>query len=141
MVILVYFFIHFIHCYIYDFFIKSDGANILLFSNELGNFLAGLFAPLAFLFLILGYYLQNQTIKQNKIESDKQLAILKQEFLSQQKIILFNAQPYFHVENLKIFKEYVSNSSPILSITFTLKNSRALCRSLFLCITLGMEIG
>lgn len=41
----------------------SDGENVLLPSNELGDFLAGAFAPLAFLFLILGYKQQGQELK------------------------------------------------------------------------------
>nr|WP_228286625.1 hypothetical protein [Acinetobacter pittii] len=44
-------------------FCLSEGENVLLPSNELGDFLAGAFAPLAFLFLILGYKQQGQELK------------------------------------------------------------------------------
>ncbi|MCT9977748.1 hypothetical protein M2R48_05345 [Acinetobacter sp. I-MWF] len=47
------------------FFICSDGENFMLSSNELGDFLAGTFAPLAFLFLYLGYKQQGVELKQN----------------------------------------------------------------------------
>ena len=44
-------------------FCLSEGENVLLPSNELGDFLAGAFAPLAFLFLILGYKQNNESIR------------------------------------------------------------------------------
>ena len=40
------------------FFIISDGENVILAPNELGDFFAGIFSPVAFLFLILGYQQQ-----------------------------------------------------------------------------------
>lgn len=49
-------------------FNKSSGENVLLASNELGDFLAGVFAPLAFLFLYLGYKQQGDQLKQQGIE-------------------------------------------------------------------------
>lgn len=44
-----------------------------LTSNELGDFLAGVFAPLAFLFLYLGYVQQGKAIKQANDNIRKQL--------------------------------------------------------------------
>ncbi|MBT8175023.1 hypothetical protein KMP96_05140 [Acinetobacter baumannii] len=44
-------------------FCLSEGENVLLPSNALGDFLAGAFAPLAFLFLILGYKQNNESIR------------------------------------------------------------------------------
>lgn len=46
-------------------FAYSEGENKMLSSNELGDFLAGSFAPLAFLFLYLGYKQQGKELKQN----------------------------------------------------------------------------
>lgn len=53
----------FIIIYTISFYV-SEGKNVLLSSNELGDFLAGTFAPLAFLFLYLGYIQQGRAIKQ-----------------------------------------------------------------------------
>ncbi|ENW10146.1 hypothetical protein [Acinetobacter pittii] len=44
-------------------FCLGEGENVLLPSNELGDFLAGAFAPLAFLFLILGYKQNSESIR------------------------------------------------------------------------------
>lgn len=60
----VFFYILFVIVYTL-LFKKSSGENVLLASNELGDFLAGVFAPLAFLFLYLGYKQQGQELKQN----------------------------------------------------------------------------
>lgn len=57
-------YISFIALYTFG-FISSEGENQLLSSNELGDFLAGSFAPLAFLFLYLGYKQQGKELKQN----------------------------------------------------------------------------
>lgn len=46
-------------------FINIGDKKVLLASNELGDFLAGVFAPLAFLFLYLGYKQQGEELKQN----------------------------------------------------------------------------
>lgn len=46
-------------------FIDYEGKNRPLSSNELGDFLAGIFAPLAFFFLYLGYRQQAEQLKQN----------------------------------------------------------------------------
>ncbi|WP_336033373.1 hypothetical protein [Acinetobacter bereziniae] len=54
-------------------YIKSDGINTMLSSNELGDFLAGVFAPLAFLFLFLGYLQQGEAIKKSNQNIEKQL--------------------------------------------------------------------
>ncbi|WP_373357904.1 hypothetical protein ACEN3H_13735 [Acinetobacter lactucae] len=44
---------------------QAGGENRFLNSNELGDFLAGIFAPLAFLFLYLGYIQQSKELQQN----------------------------------------------------------------------------
>lgn len=46
-------------------FFFSYGKNYLLSSNELGDFLAGFFAPIAFLFIVLGYLQQRNAIAEN----------------------------------------------------------------------------
>lgn len=103
----------------------------LLSSNELGDFFAGVFAPLAFFYLFLGYRQQSKVIERNKIDTNLQLDILKKQFQSQQKITFINAQPYFHLRNIKINKIKVQGKPVNLEINFEIINSRALCRSLF----------
>lgn len=50
---------------------------VFLTSNELGDFLAGVFAPMAFIFLYLGYKLQSEAIKANNDAILDQLKIQK----------------------------------------------------------------
>lgn len=74
-------------------FCLSEGRNVLLPSNELGDFLAGAFAPLAFLFLILGYKqnsesirLQNEELKASTEALRLQVAEMR-ESVEQQKLM------------------------------------------------------
>ncbi|WP_369012467.1 hypothetical protein [Acinetobacter baumannii] len=74
-------------------FCLGKGENVLLPSNELGDFLAGAFAPLAFLFLILGYKqnsesirIQNEELKASTEALKLQVAEMK-ESVDQQKIM------------------------------------------------------
>lgn len=52
--------------------------------NELGDFLAGTFSPLAFLFLILGYLQTNKSLGQNSEAIAQQAEAIKQQALSLQ---------------------------------------------------------
>ncbi|NUF35973.1 hypothetical protein HUN19_18485, partial [Acinetobacter oleivorans] len=85
--------------------------------NEWGDFFAGFFAPLVFLWLIFGYYQQGKELEQNtkalnlqaeelkrSVEQQKSLAStteqelehLKQQSEIELDIMLTNAQPFFH---------------------------------------------
>lgn len=95
--------------------IFSEGENRFLTSNELGDFLAGVFAPLAFLFLYLGYLQQGKELKQNTKALELQATELgnlvnaqKEEKESRD----FSVQPF-----LSISKDDVSVG------TYTYKNS------------------
>lgn len=59
-------------------FWKIDtSTKVFLTSNELGDFLAGVFAPMAFIFLYLGYKQQGEAIKSNNQAILEQLKIQK----------------------------------------------------------------
>lgn len=88
-------------------------------ANELGDFLAGTFAPLAFMFLILGYIQQGEELQQNtealKLQADElrnsveqqshmvavaqeELRLLKNESDLQKKRYERSLQPLFQIE-------------------------------------------
>ncbi|WP_207667522.1 MULTISPECIES: hypothetical protein [Acinetobacter] len=123
-------------------FKNSSGKNVLLASNELGDFLAGVFAPLAFLFLYLGYKQQGEELKNSVSQqtelattAKKELDLTIEQINKNNKFQLIQAQPFFHIHGSKVLiKQYSdeeSNSIYHLDISFTLKNSRSLCRSLW----------
>ncbi|WP_228147500.1 hypothetical protein [Acinetobacter pittii] len=103
---------------------------VLLTSNELGDFLAGVFAPLAFLFLYLGYRQQAKQLSQNtKILMDQN----KQSFIQ--------AQPFFHIsfevpdlDDLSLaqpsmtVQSNVSKTIKKFQISIQIKNSRTIAR-------------
>ncbi|RSO39267.1 hypothetical protein [Acinetobacter lactucae] len=91
--------------------------------NEIGDFLSGVFAPLAFLFLYLGYKQQGYELKQNtkalnlqaaelknSVEQQEELVkatreeldLIKQQHLDQFKKELVLRQPYFHCTACRI---------------------------------------
>lgn len=103
---------------------------VLLTSNELGDFLAGIFAPLAFLFLYLGYKQQGWELKQNtlalnlqaqelknSVEQQKALAeatiddlnITKEQIQTQRRKELIEAQPFWHFDLRSIYKDKPEN--------------------------------
>ncbi|WP_368738344.1 hypothetical protein [Acinetobacter baumannii] len=103
---------------------------VLLTSNELGDFLAGVFAPLAFLFLYLGYKQQGRELQQNthalnlqakelqnSVEQQRLLAeatiddlnITKEQIQTQRRKELIEAQPFWHLEPSSTYKERPSN--------------------------------
>lgn len=101
-------------------FIKSDGNNLLLPSNELGDFLAGVVSPVAFLFLIMGYLQQKDVIAQNTKVLSEQMEELK---LSK-KLMVETNQPRFSFEGIEQnFKEKFQSSS----IRFKIKNENQDC--------------
>lgn len=92
----VFFYILFVIVYTIA-FKKSSGENVLLASNELGDFLAGVFAPLAFLFLYLGYKQQGEELKKQGIELANSVAEqrrLIKIYEDEQKAKHFAAKPF-----------------------------------------------
>ncbi len=104
--------------------IFSKGENRLLNSNEFGDFLAGTFAPLAFFFLLLGYKQQSIEIQNNT-----------QERLEQKRQSLLLSQPFFHFKDLFGFIIQPTNDPYYFNFSFTLSNSRAICRQLFILVS------
>ncbi|WP_446906213.1 hypothetical protein [Acinetobacter baumannii] len=102
-------------------FIKSDGENLLLPSNELGDFLAGIISPVAFLFLILGYLQQRNVIEENTKILSEQMEELK---LSKQLMIETN-QPHFTFSDIE--QEFQSEFN-LASITLKIKNENQNCK-------------
>ncbi|HHP4933483.1 hypothetical protein [Acinetobacter baumannii] len=116
--------------------------------NEIGDFLAGVFAPVAFFYLYLGYIQQGTELKQNtyalnlqakelqnSVEQQRELVLAtkeeidlnKNEIEHQRRIQHIQAQPFFHFKDSFIdFNE--KNKCHFLM--FTLYNSRATCRDL-----------
>jgi hypothetical protein len=128
-------------------FIKQSPTVTLLASNELGDFLAGVFAPLAFMFLYLGYRQQQEGLKQNtevlrlqvqelqenvkqqkllQENSEENLALLKSKIESENKKELILAQPFFHI-SCKEFKEIENTDS--LGWELEISNSGKIARN------------
>ena len=129
--------------------------------NAIGDFLAGVFAPLAFFWLVRGFYQQGKGLEQNsealKIqvqELSNSTNALNAQVAEQQKLLdatnnqieinlkknnfdIFSQkkqfQPHFHIQNLKIENFGFQNSDQVTSfdLTLNLKNSRATCRNVF----------
>jgi len=122
--------------------------------NEKGDFLAGIFSPLAFLWLVYGYLQQGQELKQNtdalklqahelknSVEQQKQLVevtqaelqIIKNKDDRQIKLETIQAQPYFHFPKhemkLHSYFHQVENLE-MYKLVFQFSNSRAICRKL-----------
>lgn len=120
--------------------------------NEWGDFLAGFFAPLVFMWIIYGYHQQGKelsfqieelsnSVKQQQIlasTAQKELNVIVDREKRQTELETINAQPYFHLNDLKI-SIYTYSESKQLSFEFNLKNSRNLCRSLFLMYSKNYE--
>lgn len=121
--------------------------------NEVGDFLAGVFAPIAFLFLYLGYVQQGKELQQNtqalnlqveelknSVEQQKELVdatreeidLSREEIDHQRKIQQIQVQPFFHFKNFIVTDDPEEKSS--LLISFTFYNSRATCRDLVLTV-------
>ncbi|MDC5162627.1 hypothetical protein ACJOYG_05320 [Acinetobacter baumannii] len=97
------------------FSMESGGENRFLNSNELGDFLAGIFAPLAFLFLYLGYIQQSKELQQNTQALSLQAHELNNLVNNQKEEIEardFSVQPFLFLKNnfIKLDKEPNQNS-------------------------------
>lgn len=112
--------------------------------NELGDFLAGVFSPIAFLWLILGYIQQGKQLEQNTRALEQQEEALKlqidemRESVTQQKELVdgqkqqFEAmnnsvEPNFSFKNIDIYfcglsSENGKRNEPEYGLTFHLKN-------------------
>lgn len=102
------------------FFIASEGKNYLLPSNELGDFLAGVVSPVAFLFLILGYLQQKTVIEKNTEILSEQMEELR---LSKRLMVETN-QPHFSFDN---FEQNYDQKHDLLSIGFKINNQNQNC--------------
>lgn len=124
--------------------------------NAWGDFLAGTFAPLAFMWLVFGYRQQGEELKQNtealRLQADElknsveqqkvlvetakeELTLVQNKDSRQTRLETIQAQPYFHIEDLLLFVHQLDNEIQI-QIHLNFKNSRALCRSLFFLYSL-----
>lgn len=95
-------------------FSASKGENIFLSSDELGTFLSGFFAPIAFLFLIKGYLQQNRnlellTYQINQLQADR-------------KIRTYQARPIFEFMNGTIIEKYDESDFHGYLLQFSIKN-------------------
>lgn len=126
--------------------------------NEWGDFFAGFFAPLAFLWLIFGYYQQGEELKQNtealnlqaeelknSVEQQKFLVETTQEELklaieqmnNQKRKELVQRQPFIHFNNVTISRtkpetlmgyKFLDSQYNELLINLRITNSRAIVR-------------
>lgn len=127
--------------------------------NAIGDFFAGAFAPLAFLWLIFGFYQQGRGLKQNskalkmqakelkrttkalKLQVKEQRNLLK---TSEEQIKINNEknnfdqfyqkkqlQPFFHFSNIEVNCEYSNETFNSMLVKFKISNSRVLCRNIF----------
>jgi len=124
--------------------------------NEWGDFLAGTFAPLAFMWLVFGYKQQGEELKQNtialRLQADElknnveqqkilvaaakdELALIQNKDKRQIKLETLQAQPYFHIDQITLATHRLNNEIQ-LHIHLSFKNSRALCRSLYFLYSL-----
>lgn len=71
----IFIYIAFVVFYTLLFYFFDDSKKVPLTSNELGDFLAGIFAPLAFLFIFLGFKQQGEAIKNSNVAIKQQLEI------------------------------------------------------------------
>ncbi|CUH81125.1 hypothetical protein TRM7557_03252 [Tritonibacter multivorans] len=91
-------------------FFKYTSAGASLSLNELGDYLAGAFAPLAFYWLVLGFFQQGKEL-QNSVDALNQKAIqLKQSASEQSKLVSSNQkliETQKAIENYKLWQELV----------------------------------
>lgn len=89
----------------------------LLAPNEIGDFLAGVFAPLAFLFLLLGYVLQgkqlnhqSEGLKESIEQQNAILELMRQQYLHDKKVSHINAQPKLILKVLRVITSTICES-------------------------------
>src|SRR5690606_28462724 len=87
--------------------------------NELGDFLAGIFAPVAFFWLILGYVQQGKQLEQNTKALEQQKNIQKKQFDAMNKSV----EPRLVIENIQYV--YLNNEGEdnfLIQAMFNLTN-------------------
>lgn len=155
--------------FVFSLLIIKRGTVMDLDLNEIGDFIAGTFAPLGFFWLVAGFYQQGKGLEQNskalKIqalelsnstkalnaqvdEQKKLLELTKNQIDTNAKNNDFNQfyqkkqlQPFFHIKKLKVdhYSLLDTYSFSTLKIIFSLTNSRATCRNLFFTYTFWDE--
>jgi hypothetical protein len=119
--------------------------------NEWGDFLAGTFAPLAFLWLVFGYRQQGEELKQNtkaiKLQADELKNSVEQQkaLVDATKVELnliqlrdnrieelekIRAQPFFHFFNVSISPLNDLDNNVMMLLKCEIKNSRSTCREI-----------
>lgn len=84
---------------VYAFWNWSQFASLV--PNEVGDFLAGVFSPLAFLWLVLGYFQQGQELRQNNEALRLQAAELKNSVEQQKELVaVTREQVTIEMENI-----------------------------------------
>lgn len=143
---------HVIVTFMWLIFVGYKGYNSVIPNdlNEFGDFIAGVVAPLAFLWLVKGFYQQGKGLEQNSealnlqamelssstkalnlqvVEQQNMLEVTKQQIkinLEQNNFDKFyqkkQLQPFFHINNLKAFEHYSSKllDDYILEINFSI---------------------
>jgi hypothetical protein len=119
--------------------------------NAVGDFLAGVFAPLAFFWLVRGYYQQGEELRQNtqalKMQSDElansvlqqqhivaltreELEITKKELEQQRKLRKSLAQPIFHfTDSITHFSPHLKVLPEVIELKFKFYNSKTIARN------------
>lgn len=119
--------------------------------NAVGDFLAGVFAPLAFFWLVRGYYQQGEELRQNtqalKMQSDElansvlqqqhivaltreELEITKKELERQRKLRKSHALPIFHfLEGTIHFSPHLTTFPEFIELQFKFYNSKTIARN------------
>ncbi len=90
----------FVAIYTLIFWLGNPSQKVMLDSNELGDFLAGIFAPLAFLFLVLGYKQQGEALAKSNLAIVEQLKFQREQLeilKAEQKEREHSAQPLFEI--------------------------------------------
>ena len=84
-------------------YVYSDWCHFkLLEPNEVGDFLAGVFSPLAFLWLVLGYFQQGQELRQNNKALELQAMELHNSVKQQEKMVeVTKSQLDAEIENIQ----------------------------------------
>jgi hypothetical protein len=92
--------------------------------NEAGDFLAGIFGPIAFLWLVIGYLMQNKELK-NSVEQTKEAQRLASNQLEFQKSIrdkdekikIIESQPIFNIERQVFnYDGWLKSEEPIIKL-------------------------
>lgn len=119
--------------------------------NSVGDFLAGAFAPLAFFWLVRGYYQQGEELRQNtqalKMQGDElansvlqqqhivaltkeELEITKKELEQQRKLRKSLAQPIFHfTDSMTHFSPHLRTLPEVIELKFKFYNSKTIARN------------